>query len=110
MNAWIRRAAEAVSTPSSWSIPTWLLHGTAPYLTAMRATCLPVDNTKAKNKLDWTPQYANPRQGLHEVATPSRSRFPPPAQWTPPESPAHSTPSAPSTTRTNKQSIASGSS
>lgn len=25
--------------------PHWLLHGTAPYLTAMRATCLPVDDT-----------------------------------------------------------------
>lgn len=68
MNAWIRRAAEAIGAPTPWSIPHWLLRVTAPYLAAMSATQLPVSNEKVKSELDWTPQYATTREGLCEVA------------------------------------------
>ncbi len=68
MNAWIRRAAEAVGAPAPWSVPHWLLRTLTPYLAAMSTTRLPVGNEKAKSELGWTPTYPTTGEGLREVA------------------------------------------
>lgn len=68
MNAWIRRAADVAGAPEPWSVPAWLLRLLFPYLSMIFSTQLPVDNTKAKRELGWTPQYPTSQEGLREAA------------------------------------------
>ena len=68
MNEWLTYAALSLKAKPPFSIPLWLLRLISPYLATVFDTRLAVSNRKAKNELDWRPQYPTYREGLREVA------------------------------------------
>jgi nucleoside-diphosphate-sugar epimerase len=57
----------AVGAPKPKTMPGWVMRLVAPLISELASIRLPLDNSKAKRELGWTPRYPTVDRGLAEV-------------------------------------------
>jgi nucleoside-diphosphate-sugar epimerase len=67
LNDWFTYAASVSGARQRFAIPLWLLRLFLPYVAQCFTTYLRVSNRKAKNDLQWQPQFPSYREGVQEV-------------------------------------------
>ncbi len=67
MSDFIARLAAAASARPPKRVPGWVVRLMAPVIAAMGSENLPLDNSRARRELGWTPLYPTVAQGLSEI-------------------------------------------